>query len=267
MKGRVLIIAGSDSGGGAGIEADVKTVTALGGYAATAITALTVQDTRRVHAIHGTPPEFVAAQIRAVLDDIGADAIKTGMLWSEEIVEAVSRELNNGMGAAALIVDPVMAAKGGQHLLDIGAAGGVKAELFRLATIVTPNIPEAEALTGLKIANVEDMTHAAEMMLSLGPKAVLVKGGHLDRDDIVDVLVSEEGAHLFESRRIDSLHTHGTGCTLASAIAAGVAQGRDLTDAVMRARAYVQAAIRTAPGYGQGHGPMNHGHVLDALRD
>jgi hydroxymethylpyrimidine/phosphomethylpyrimidine kinase len=263
MRGRVLIIAGSDSGGGAGIQADIKTVTALGGYAATAITALTAQDTLTVHEICEVPPAFVRRQIEVVLADIGADAIKTGMLHREAVIEAVLDGLDAGRAAnVPLVVDPVMVAKGGAPLLDPATSQIVKARLIPRATVITPNIPEAEFLTGLSIADADGMARAAEMLLSLGPRAVLLKGGHLAGTTVVDLLVTESGSERFESPRLDSTSTHGTGCTLASGIATGLAQGLGLRRSVARARAYVAEAIRTAPGLGRGHGPLNHAHTL-----
>lgn len=262
MKGRVLIVAGSDSGGGAGIQADVKTVTALGGYAATAITALTAQNTQGVFDVMGVEPPFIARQMRLVLEDIGADAIKTGMLHSAEVVATVAEVLRALARDIPLVVDPVMVAKSGTALLDREARNVIIRHLIPLATVVTPNIPEAEVLTGLAIRNPEDMLRAAEVLLGYGAKAVLLKGGHLESDQITDVLLAPEGVELFRNPRIHTAHTHGTGCTLASAIATGVAQRRPLREAVERARAYVQGAIRTAPGFGAGHGPLNHGHTV-----
>ena len=259
MKGRVLIVAGSDSGGGAGIQADIKTVTALGGYAATAITALTAQDTATVHDVHPVPAEFVAEQIRVVLADIGADCIKTGMIHSQPIIEAVAATVAQHGAGVPLVVDPVLVAKGGASLLEPAAMRALATALVGQADLVTPNIPEAERLTGLTVATVDDMARAAERIHALGPKAVLVKGGHLDSDRITDLLSHPGGIERFHAQRIESRHTHGTGCTLASAIATGIAQGLTLVDAVARARRYLRAAIETAPGLGAGHGPVNHG--------
>jgi hydroxymethylpyrimidine/phosphomethylpyrimidine kinase len=263
MQGRVLIVAGSDSGGGAGIQADVKTVTALGGYAATAITALTAQNTLGVHGVMPVDPEFVALQMRLVLTDIGADCIKTGMLSSAEIVRAVAATIGELCTATPLVVDPVMVAKGGASLLDPGARQALVELLIRRAAIVTPNVPEAEALTGARIERADQLAGAADRLLALGAGAVLVKGGHLSGDTVVDLLRTADGhERRFEAPRIATTNTHGTGCTLASAIAAGIAEGLRLEDAVERAHAYVQIAIRTAPGFGSGHGPLNHSHPL-----
>ena len=259
MKGRVLIVAGSDSGGGAGIQADIKTATALGGYAATAITALTAQDTQTVHAVHPVPANFVAEQMRVVLADIGADCIKTGMIHSAPIIEAVADAAARYGTGIPLVVDPVLVAKGGASLLEDSALRALETALIGRADLVTPNIPEAERLTGLTIATVDDMARAAERVHELGPAAVLVKGGHLESDEITDLLSHSGGVERFHGPRIESRHTHGTGCTLASAIATGIAQGMGLVDAVTRARRYLRAAIEAAPGYGAGHGPVNHG--------
>ena len=262
MEGRVLIVAGSDSGGGAGIQADIKSVTALGGYAATALTALTAQDTRDVHGILEIPPSFVAQQMSVVLDDIGADCIKTGMLHTEAIITAVMEVLEAKAPATPLVVDPVMYAKGGAALLEPSAQRVLKARLILRATVLTPNIPEAEFLTGVSVRAAEDMEHVAGMLLTLGPRAVLLKGGHLEGGTVRDVLAHEGGVESLESPRIESANTHGTGCTLASAIATGLAQGLDIRAAVVRARAFVREAIRTAPGLGKGFGPLNHGHTV-----
>jgi hydroxymethylpyrimidine/phosphomethylpyrimidine kinase len=262
-KGRVLIIAGSDSGGGAGIQADIKTVTALGGYAMTAITALTAQDTRTVHAIHDVPAEFIALQLRVVLEDIGTDAIKTGMLHRADIIDAVVDALEKFAPDVPLVVDPVMVAKGGAALLQPSAAEALRTRLIPRATVITPNLPEAEVLSGLKVVEESDMLPAADRLLQLGPQAVLLKGGHLPGDDLVDILRSSDGgAQRYQDRRIDTTSTHGTGCTLASAIATGLAFGLSLRDAVAQARAYVRKAIETAPGFGHGHGPLNHAHTV-----
>lgn len=262
MKGRVLIIAGSDSGGGAGIQADVKTVTALCGYAATVVTALTAQNTIGVSDIHDVPVSFIEKQLRVTLEDIGADCIKTGMLHSKAVIDAVCDVIDELAEEIPVVVDPVMVAKGGAALLEPSAAQALKARLILRASVLTPNIPEAEVLTGRTISTVDDMCQAGEMLLTLGAKAVLVKGGHLDADTITDVLVREEGQELYVGPRIDTRHTHGTGCTLASAIATGLAQNLELETAVERARDYVRKAIETAPGIGAGHGPLNHAHTV-----
>ena len=257
MKGRVLICAGSDSGGGAGIQADIKSVTALGGYAMTAITALTAQNTLGVQGVLPIEPGFVRAQMRSVLDDLGADAVKTGMLFDDKVIAAVSDELSH-YSALPLVVDPVMVAKGGSVLLADSAIGALRALLMPKATLLTPNLPEAEALLGRRIGDLDAMRSAAEEFRAQGSAAVLMKGGHLEGDVLYDVLATAAGIQVFTSTRIATRHTHGTGCTLASAIATGLAQGMTLADAVGRACDYVHRAIATAPGFGGGHGPLNH---------
>ncbi len=259
MGGRVLIVAGSDPSGGAGIQADIKTVTALGGYAMTAITALTAQNTEGVFGVHEVPPDFIAQQMRLVLGDIGADCIKIGMLHSAEVIATVADVLAADAPDVPLVLDPVMVAKGGHALLESSAVASLKARLVGRARIITPNLPEAAALAG----DGSDGGSLARRVLALGPQAVLLKGGHGADDDVTDILL-ETGAEpeTFVSPRLKTRHTHGTGCTLASAIATGLAQGLALRAAVVRARAYVLEAIRTAPGYGKGHGPLNHGHTV-----
>jgi hydroxymethylpyrimidine/phosphomethylpyrimidine kinase len=263
MMGRVLTVAGSDSGGGAGIQADIKTITALGGYAMSAITALTAQNTCGVFGTFAVDPEFVGLQIECVLQDIGADAIKTGMLHSADVVEVVVRALKRHASGVPLIVDPVMVAKGGSSLMDAAALHVIKRHLLPLAALVTPNIPEAEALTGLQITGPEQVSAAIDALLALGPSAVLLKGGHMPGDEIVDVLRTIDGdERRFSHTRIASTSTHGTGCTLASAIATGIAEGLRLVDSVVLAEKYVRDAIRFAPGLGKGHGPLDHAYPL-----
>jgi hydroxymethylpyrimidine/phosphomethylpyrimidine kinase len=257
ISGRVLIIAGSDSGGGAGVQADIKTVTALGGYAATAITAVTVQNTLGVTGVHPIPLDIIEAQARAVLDDIGADAIKTGMLGDAATVDLVARLLETYPIPA--VIDPVMIAKGGASLLASEAVAMVRERLVPLAALLTPNAPEAEALTGLPVSTTDDLRRAGDALLKLGAKAVLMKGGHVPGDRVVDVLMTANGETTFEGARIDSRHTHGTGCTLASACAVGMAQGLPLEAAIARAWDYVHEAMLRAPGLGAGHGPLDHG--------
>ncbi len=262
MTARVLIVAGSDSGGGAGIQADIKTVTALGGYAMTAVTALTAQNTQGVFGVVGIEPAFIRQQMRVVLDDIGADALKTGMLHDAAVIEAVCAELETLAPEVPVVVDPVMVAQSGDSLLEAGAVETLRTRLVPRATVLTPNAPEAERLVGRQIADVAGMVEAAYDLLDLGPQAVLVKGGHLDGATVTDVLVTGDGHESFASPRIETTSDHGTGCTLASALATGLAQGLALRAAVVRARAYLQEALRTAPGLGRGHGPVNHGHTV-----
>ncbi len=266
MKGRVLVIAGSDSGGGAGIQADIKAITALGAYAATAITALTAQNTLGVHAIHPVPLDFLRAQMQCVLEDIGADVIKTGMLGDAATIDTVCDVLEQAAPDVPVVVDPVMVAKGGAKLLADAALLTLKRRLLPRAAVLTPNLPEAEALCGFPIRDLADMRHAAETLLTLGVPAVLLKGGHLEGEELVDLLATEAGVEEFSARRIPTRHTHGTGCTTASALAAGLASGLNLRDAVIRARAYVRAAIAAAPGLGAGHGPLGHGVTVDPSR-
>ena len=255
--GRVLIIAGSDSGGGAGIQADLKTVTCLGGYGMTAITALTAQNTLGVFGMHAVPADFIAQQIELCLSDIGADAIKTGMLHSAGVIMTVAAHLPDGV---PLVVDPVMAAKGGSPLLAAEALDALKTLLLPRAAVMTPNLPEAELLLGREIGeSQEEMLQAAEELLQFGSGAVLLKGGHGHGEVLTDVLLARGDKPLIlETKRVETRHTHGTGCTFASAIATGLAQGLGLVDAVRRAHGYVQAAIAAAPGLGQGHGPLGH---------
>jgi hydroxymethylpyrimidine/phosphomethylpyrimidine kinase len=262
VQGRVLIAAGSDSSGGAGIQADIKTVTALGGYAATALTAVTAQDTLGVHGVVGLEPEFVALQLRLVLEDLGADCVKTGMLHSAGILRAVSGALARHAPAVPVVVDPVMLAKGGSALIADEAVEALLSELVPRAALLTPNLPEAERLLGLPAGRLDSaaaMPEAARALLGLGPRAVLLKGGHLPGARLTDVLAFPGGVEIFEEDRLDTRHTHGTGCTLASAAACGLAQGMALVPAVRRARAYVRQCILRAPGLGRGHGPLGHG--------
>lgn len=263
-QGRVLIIAGSDPGGGAGIQGDIKTVTALGGYAEAAITALTAQNTQGVFGIHDVPVDFIRQQITLVLDDLGADAIKTGMLHRADIIEMLASTLPRDI---PLILDPVMFAKGGAALLRPDALDALKTTLIPLATIVTPNIPEAEYLAGVSIKTPDDMKKAVEKILQLGCKAVLLKGGHLEGDTLTDILFHDKGVETFTNTRLHTKHTHGTGCTLASAIATGLAQGMSLKDSVIRARTFVRKAMELAPGFGKGHGPLGHANTIKSLLD
>ena len=262
MKGRVLICAGSDSGGGAGIQADIKTVTALGGFATTAITALTAQNTMGVSSIIEVPINFLLEQIRVVLSDLGADCIKTGMLHSVQVIEAVSEAIEKDGGKKYLVVDPVMVAKGGQELLESSALHALKSYMIVRADLLTPNIPEAELLTGLEISDIDTMRRAAYAILEMGSKAVLLKGGHLKGETLTDILVTKDNEKIYSGPRLLTKHTHGTGCSMASAVATGVAQGNTLEMAVERAREYVFTAIKTAPQFGKGHGPLNHAHTV-----
>ena len=251
---RVLIIAGSDSGGGAGIQADIKAVAALGGHGMCVVTALTAQNTVGVQGVHPTPLEFVKSQFNSVAGDIGVDAVKTGMLHSAELVELVA-ELLGGLDAP-LVVDPVMVAKGGDRLLAEDALQALKQSLLPKAFLITPNLDEARALTGLDIKDQDRMAEAARALVKMGAKAALVKGGHLD-DDPCDVLFDGSEVYQFKAPRIDTPHTHGTGCTLASALATLLAQGSGLAAAVERARILVRRAIMGGLALGKGHGPVH----------
>ena len=232
----------------------------LGGLAATAVTAVTVQNTRGVSAVLAISPDLIEAQVRAVLDDIGADVIKTGMLGDAATVERVADLLDAYRIPA--VIDPVMVAKGGQALLADAAVQTLASRLLPHATLLTPNAPEAAALTGLRVETTDDLRRAGIALLGRGAAAVLMKGGHIPGDRVVDLLITPEGETAFEGARIDTRHTHGTGCTLASAVAAGLARGLPLVSAVADAHAYVGEAIRRAPGFGAGHGPLDHGWPL-----
>lgn len=257
MIGRVLIIAGSDPSGGAGLQADIKTVTALGGYAAAAVTAITVQNTRGVFAVHAVAPDIIRDQIAAVLDDIGADAIKIGMIGEKGAARVVA-EVLRAWPDIPVVLDPVLIATSGDALAGEGVAGLILDELTPLAALVTPNSEEAAALTGLRVACEDDLIAAGRALTEKGAGAALVKGGHLAGEAVADALVTKSGAKIFRNPRIVSRSMHGTGCTLASAIATGIAQGMSMESAVERAIAYVRHAISTAPGFGSGCGPLNH---------
>ncbi len=256
---RLLTIAGSDSGGGAGIQADIKTFAALGGYGMSVITALTAQNTLGVQGIHAVPPLFITQQLEAVLSDIGADAVKIGMLHSPEVIQAVAEGLKR-YKVKYIVLDPVMVAKGGSKLLQDEAIAALKELLFPLATLITPNLPETEVLLGRPIKTLADMRQAAIELAALGPKAVLVKGGHLEGDASTDLLYSEGGYHEFDIKRITCNNTHGTGCTLSAAIAAYLAAGQDLPKAIAKAKEFITGAIQAGSAYttGKGHGPVHH---------
>jgi hydroxymethylpyrimidine/phosphomethylpyrimidine kinase len=253
----VLTIAGSDSGGGAGIQADLKTFTALGCYGMSAITAVTVQNTLGVFGYNEIPAETVAGQITVVLDDIGADAVKTGMLASAAIIEAVVDALR-GRELPNLVVDPVMVAKSGDPLLQENARTALIELLLPLATIVTPNIPEAEVLSERRIAGLDEVQEAARIIRAMGPRYVLMKGGHLAGNEATDYLWDGTTLHTFAAERIDTKNTHGTGCTYASAIAAYLAHGEAPVAAVQKAKAWLHGAIKHHVPMGHGHGPLNH---------
>lgn len=255
-----MTIAGSDSGGGAGIQADLKTFSALGVFGTSTLTAITAQNTVGVTAVHEIPTDVISAQIDAVITDIGADAVKTGMLSSAAIVATVSAAVRRH-GITNLVVDPVMVAKSGDRLLREEAISSICNDLIPLAKVVTPNIPEAEDLTGLSISTDADVRRAAEVIIGMGARSVVVKGGHRDGPP-TDILYDGERFLEFTTERIPTTNTHGTGCTFASAVAAGLAHGLEVPDAVQQAKDYVTAAIRSAYPIGHGHGPLHHFHAF-----
>jgi hydroxymethylpyrimidine/phosphomethylpyrimidine kinase len=252
-----LTIAGSDSGGGAGIQADLKTFAAHGVYGTSAITALTAQNTVGVQGVHVVPDDFVTAQIEAVAADLGCDAVKTGMLANATIVEAVAAAVE-ALELPNLVVDPVMVAKSGDHLLDEEAVHAMRWTLLRLARVVTPNIPEAEVLAKMSIKSLADMREAARRIAMLKPAAVVIKGGHMAGPEVVDLLLEDGEYHEWVGPRIEGPNTHGTGCTFASAIAAHLAKGASLIEAVPAAKAYVEGAMRHGIALGKGHRPLDH---------
>ncbi len=253
---RLLSIAGSDSGGGAGIQADLKTFSALGTYGMSVVTAVTAQNTRQVTAVHEIPPDVVAAQIDAVFEDIGVDAVKVGMLANAELIGVVAKGLRRWAGPP-IVVDPVMVAKSGDSLLADSAVGVLISELLPLATLVTPNLPEAQRLTGLPVETPQEREVAARELSKLGP-AVLIKGGHGIGPEVEDFLLDDDRWLRFSHRRLETSSTHGTGCTLSAAIAAGLGAGLLLASAVEEATAYLGGAIAAAYPLGAGHGPVNH---------
>jgi hydroxymethylpyrimidine/phosphomethylpyrimidine kinase len=257
-----LTIAGSDSSAGAGIQADLKTFAAHGVYGTSAITAITAQNTLGVISAEALSADLVTAQIEAVMADIGAHAAKTGMLANAAIVEAVAAAIDD-LEIPLVVVDPVMVAKSGHRLLDDEALGAIKSELLRRAFVVTPNVPEAEALSLKPIHTEEDLREAARRILILGPEAVLIKGGHFPSADIVDLLYDGHRFTEFRAERVESTSTHGTGCTFAASLAAHLAMGRTLEEAIPLAQQYVAGAIRSAAGLGKGHGPLNHFWRMD----
>lgn len=254
---RALTIAGSDSGGGAGIQADLKTFQMLGVFGMTAVTAITAQNTLGVQAVHDLPADLVAQQIEMVATDIGVDAAKTGMLSQAAVIEAVAIAVERH-GLTRLVVDPVMVAKGGARLLASSAEGALRRRLLPLAYVVTPNIPEAEVLLSGTIASLAQMREAAVAIHALGPRHVIVKGGHLGDAEAIDIVY--DGREFFELRapRTDTAHTHGTGCTFSAALTAHLARGAPFREAAVRAKSFVSAAIRDGLGLGKGHGPTNH---------
>lgn len=253
-----LTIAGSDSGGGAGIQADLKTFQRFGVFGTSVIVALTAQNTLGVRAVHPVPAEMVGDQLDAVAEDLPPDAVKSGMLATPSLVSRVAAAIRQ-YGWRQYVLDPVMVATSGDRLLSAEAETTLRDELLPLAAIVTPNLPEAEILAGMAVPHEAAMIAAGQRLVELGARAALVKGGHLPGDTLVDVLVTPEGVERFTHRRISTTSTHGTGCTLSAAITAGLARGDALPDAVKSALDYLHRAIATAPGLGSGHGPVNHG--------
>ncbi|MFZ5815919.1 MAG: bifunctional hydroxymethylpyrimidine kinase/phosphomethylpyrimidine kinase [Bacillota bacterium] len=263
---RALTIAGSDSGGGAGIQADLKTFTALKVFGTSVITCVTAQNTLGVSGVYPLSPEQVGAQLDAVLSDIGTGAAKTGMLYDTGIIRVVSDRVRR-FGVTDLVVDPVMIAKGGHPLLLPEAQQAVRELLLPLAAVVTPNLPEAEALTGMTIRSREEMVAAGRRLLTMGARAAVVKGGHFHGEDAEDLLIAADGSQRwFHAERIETRHTHGTGCTFSAAITAGLAHGLGLEQAVEQAKEFITLAIAMAPGIGAGHGPTNHLAWLEAER-
>ena len=261
---RALTIAGSDSSGGAGIQADLKTFSALGVYAMSAVAALTSQNTLGVDGIIEIDPDFISSQIRSVVLDIGVDAVKTGMLSSAAIVSRVSSDLKD-LDLQNVVVDPVMVAKGGERLLKADAVEVLVSQLFPLALVITPNLHEAETLTGMRVECAEDMKRAAVKLMQFGPKYVVIKGGHLQGNP-VDLLYDGRDFREYLGPRYRTPHTHGTGCTFASAIAAFIAKGSSVEDAVGGAKTYVAAAIASGLPLGRGHGPVHHFHEFYAFK-
>ena len=257
IKSKILLIAGSDSSGGAGIQADIKTVTSLGSYALTAITAVTVQNSKGVKSVIPIPPNEIKNQINYSAKDIRPDAIKIGMLYSKSVIKKVLESLNK-LNIKKIVLDPVMVAKGGAKLIDNEAIFFLKKNLIRKVSLITPNIPEAEVLTGIKIKNKEDMIHAANKLINMGVKNVLIKGGHLKTKNVEDVFLNKSDLKIFSNRRFLTKNTHGTGCTLSSAVTTFFSCGKSIKKACELGIKYVNLAILSNPKYGKGHGPINH---------
>ena len=264
-KSKILIIAGSDSSGGAGIQADIKTVTALGSYAMTAITAVTSQNTTGVKSIVSIEPKEISNQIIFTSRDIKPDVIKIGMLHSSRVIESVVKSLEN-VKVKKVILDPVMVAKGGAKLIDDKAIKLLKDKLIKKVLLITPNIPEAEILTKTKIKSKEDMIFAANKLIEFGARNVLIKGGHLNSKIVQDILVSKTDIKIFNSQRYKTKNTHGTGCTLSSAIATFLSCGKTIKKSCELGIKYVNSAIKTNPRYGKGHGPINHLNTMSVNR-
>tara|TARA_Y100000590_G_scaffold199030_1_gene226082 strand:+ start:1358 stop:2170 length:813 start_codon:yes stop_codon:yes gene_type:complete len=257
IKSKILIIAGSDSSGGAGIQADIKSVTSLGSYAMTAITAVTAQNTKDLKKITSIPIENIRKQILMILDDIGANGVKIGMLHNTKVIKCIYKILKK-YKLKNIVIDPVMISKAGKKLIKDNSVVHLKKLLFPLATIVTPNIPEAEVITGYRIYNKDDMIMAAKKILNMGPKNVLLKGGHLKNKMIFDILATQKKIVIFSRKKIKTRNTHGTGCTLSSAIATCLSQNKNIYKSCKISISYVNKAIASAPNYGKGFGPLNH---------
>jgi len=266
----VLVIAGSDPSGGAGIQADLKTLTSLGVYGMTAITALTVQNTKGVSDIHEVPIDIVKKQIQACLSDINTHTIKIGMMHNAQLIRGIYEALENEKAiknhTTKIILDPVMVAKGGHRLLKIDAIDELKLFIKKSNPILTPNIPEAEILTDIKIKNISDMEKAGKIILKLGASTVILKGGHLEEEEITDVLIDFKGSHKIKTIKTITNNTHGTGCTMASALSAGIAKSFEIKDAFKMAHSYVNKAIASAPKFGNGNGPINHCHSINMFQ-
>ena len=265
INSKVLIIAGSDSSGGAGIQADIKTVTALGSYAMTAITAVTAQNTTGIKSIIPIAHKEILNQIVFTSKDIKPDAIKIGMLHSTKVIDSVVKSIES-INCKKIVLDPVMVAKGGAKLINEKAIKSLKSKLIKRAMLITPNIPEAEILTKTLINNNEDMIFAANKLLECGAKNVLIKGGHLDHKTVQDIFVNKSEIKIFSSRRYKTKNTHGTGCTLSSAIATYLSCGKPIKKSCELGINYVNSAIKTNPNYGKGHGPINHLNTMNILR-
>ncbi len=255
---KIMTIAGSDSGGGAGIQGDIKTISSLGGFATSAITAITAQNTLGVKSILNIPINMIEAQITAILEDIGTDAIKIGMLSNEKIILCITKIISMLNKKIPIVLDPVMVAKGGHRLLDTGAEKALINKLMPLCTIITPNIPEAEVITGTKINNVNDLELMGQSIIKMGINNVLMKGGHLNSKNLIDILITKKNIEYFKSEKIITQNSHGTGCTLSSAIACGLGQELTLKESINRAHQYVYKTILNAPNIGKGNGPLNH---------
>ncbi len=264
-KSKILIIAGSDSSGGAGIQADIKTVTSLGGYAMTAVTAVTVQNTKKVKTVIPIKPQAIENQILFTCKDIRPNAIKIGMLHSTEVINSVEKAIKK-LKISKIVLDPVMIAKGGSRLINRSAIETMKKKLIKKVFLLTPNIPEAEVLTNTKIKNLKDMIFAGKILLGYGVKNILLKGGHKKSKYVEDLLINKKEIKTFKNKKIKTTNTHGTGCTLSSAIATYLSCGKPLKKSCELGIKYVNQAIRLNPNYGKGHGPVNHLNSIEVKK-